>query len=131
MSWHREATKDAVACDKPAEAGKRAVIPGFPNDETRLDDLQPPAGRLESAQLALGSEQEDATQLAERRKRLADAYLERSRAALAQGDVNGATTALTRARSLMPRAPGVAADVSGLQKPAAPAAPAAQPTCTP
>ena len=89
------------------------------------------AGRLESAQLALGSEQEDATQLAERRKRLADAYLERSRAALAQGDVNGATTALTRARSLMPRAPGVAADVSGLQKPAAPAAPAAQPTCTP
>ena len=86
------------------------------------------AGRLESAQLALGSEQEDATQLAERRKRLADAYLERSREALAKGDVNGATTALTRARSLMPRAPGVAADVSGLQKPAAPGA---QPTCTP
>ncbi|MFV3413855.1 hypothetical protein ACQCLI_27785 [Pseudomonas nitroreducens] len=88
------------------------------------------AGRLESAQLALGSEQEDAAQLAERRQRLADAYLERSRAALAKGDVNGATTALTRARSLMPRAPGVAADVSGLQKPDIPA-PAAQPNCTP
>ncbi|MHB9800789.1 hypothetical protein ACYCAX_23640 [Pseudomonas sp. MT3] len=87
------------------------------------------AGRLESAQLKLGSEQEDATQLAERRQRLADAYLERSRKALQDGDVNGATTALTRARSLMPRAPGVAADVSGLQKPAAVAP--AQPNCTP
>lgn len=85
------------------------------------------AGRLESAQLALGSEQEDTAQLTERRKRLADAYLERSREALAKGDVNGATAALTRARSLMPRAPGVAADVSGLQKPAQ----NPQPTCTP
>ena len=94
-------------------------------------EIELAAGRLESAQLALGSEQEDATQLAERRKRLADAYLERSRAALAKGDVNGATTALTRARSLMPRAPGVAADVSGLQKPAVPVAPSAQPNCTP
>ena len=89
------------------------------------------AGRLESAQLRLGSEQETVTQLAERRQRLADAYLERSRTALQNGDVNGATAALTRARSLMPRAPGVAADVSGLQKPAVPVAPAAQPNCTP
>lgn len=85
------------------------------------------AGRLESAQLKLGSEHEDTAQLAERRKRLADAYLERSRDALAKGDVNGATAALTRARSLMPRAPGVAADVSGLQKPAE----SPQPSCTP
>jgi hypothetical protein len=36
MSWHREATKDAVACDKPRLAGKRALIRGFPNEETRL-----------------------------------------------------------------------------------------------
>ncbi|WP_152219044.1 hypothetical protein [Pseudomonas sp. SCB32] len=86
------------------------------------------AGRLESAQLALGSEHEDAAQLAERRKRLADAYLERSRKALQNGDVNGASANLSRARSLMPRAPGVAADVSGLRKPATPAS---QPTCTP
>ena len=34
MSWHREATKDAAACDKPREAGKRALIRGFPNRET-------------------------------------------------------------------------------------------------
>ena len=39
MSWHREATKDVVACDKPGEAGKRALIPGCLNEETRRHDL--------------------------------------------------------------------------------------------
>jgi len=36
MSWHREATKDVVACDKPREAGKQALIRGFLNGETLL-----------------------------------------------------------------------------------------------
>ena len=36
MSWHREATKDVVACDKPREAGKQALIRGFLNEETQL-----------------------------------------------------------------------------------------------
>ena len=36
MSWHREAMKDVVACDKLREAGKRASIRRFPNEETRL-----------------------------------------------------------------------------------------------
>ena len=40
MSWHREATKDAVACDKPREAGKQALIRGFPNRETGLATSQ-------------------------------------------------------------------------------------------
>src|SRR4051812_40234582 len=35
MSWHREATKDVVACDKLREAGKRALIRRFLNGETR------------------------------------------------------------------------------------------------
>ena len=35
MSWHREATKDAAACDKPRLAGKRALIRGCPNEETQ------------------------------------------------------------------------------------------------
>ena len=39
MSWHREATKDAVACDKLREAGKRALIRGSPNAETRRHNL--------------------------------------------------------------------------------------------
>ena len=29
--------KDVGACDKPGEAGKQAMIPGFPNGETRLE----------------------------------------------------------------------------------------------
>ena len=36
MSWHREATKDVVACDKLREAGKRALIRRFLNEETRV-----------------------------------------------------------------------------------------------
>ena len=36
MSWHREATKDVVACDKLREAGKQALIRRFLNEETRL-----------------------------------------------------------------------------------------------
>ena len=36
MSWHREAKKDVVACDKLREAGKRALIRRFPNEETHL-----------------------------------------------------------------------------------------------
>ncbi|MCY1273425.1 hypothetical protein D3C76_1167070 [compost metagenome] len=90
------------------------------------------AGRLESAQLALSKEPSTPEQLAERRQRLADAYLQRSREALQQGDVNGASNALARARSLMPRAPGVAADVSGLQQTTQPApTPPAKERCEP
>ena len=40
MSWHREATKDVVTCDKLREAGKRASIRRFLNEETQLHDLQ-------------------------------------------------------------------------------------------
>ena len=36
MSWHREATKDVVACDMLREDGKRALIRRFPNEETRV-----------------------------------------------------------------------------------------------
>src|SRR5690349_7515173 len=39
MSWHREATKDVVACDKLREAGKRALIRRFLNAETQCNDL--------------------------------------------------------------------------------------------
>jgi len=39
MPWHREATKDVVACDKLREAGKRASIRRFLNAETRLGSI--------------------------------------------------------------------------------------------
>ena len=35
MPWRREAMKDVVACDKPRGVGKRALIRGCPNGETR------------------------------------------------------------------------------------------------
>ena len=40
MSWHREATKDVVACDKLREAGKQALIRRFLNAETQLSNPQ-------------------------------------------------------------------------------------------
>jgi hypothetical protein len=46
MSWHREAMKDVVACDKLREAGKQALIRRFPNEETQLHDLQLPAAEF-------------------------------------------------------------------------------------
>ena len=42
MSWHREAMKDAVACDKPRRAGKRALTRGSLNEETQLGNPQLP-----------------------------------------------------------------------------------------
>jgi hypothetical protein len=51
MPWHREAMKDVVACDKLREAGKRALIRRFPNEETQHEELVLPAaeciGRME------------------------------------------------------------------------------------
>src|SRR5687767_875472 len=39
MSWHREATKDVVACDKLRGTGKRVLIRRSLNAETRLGSL--------------------------------------------------------------------------------------------
>src|SRR5947207_2655357 len=54
MSWHREATKDVVACDMLREAGKQASIRRFLNAETQLSNPQLlPAeciGRVEQTQ---------------------------------------------------------------------------------
>ena len=44
MSWHREATKDVVACDMLRGAGKRAMIRRFLNAETRRGNPPSPAG---------------------------------------------------------------------------------------
>jgi hypothetical protein len=31
MSWHQETMKGVEVCDKPGEADKQAMIPGYPN----------------------------------------------------------------------------------------------------
>ena len=43
MSWHREAKKDAAACEKLRGAGKQALIRRFLNAETRRNNLPSPA----------------------------------------------------------------------------------------
>jgi hypothetical protein len=40
MPWHREATKDVVACDKLRGTGKQVLIRRFLNAETRLGKSQ-------------------------------------------------------------------------------------------
>ena len=45
-------------------------------------------------------------------RQLAEAYLQRSQIALQKGDVNAATTALSRARALMPKAPALTGGVN-------------------
>src|SRR6476661_5332838 len=49
MPWHREATKDVVACDMLREAGKQALIRRFLNEET-----QPINNRLSSSEFIAG-----------------------------------------------------------------------------
>ncbi len=57
MSWHAEATKDVVACDKPREAGKQALIRGFLNVETQYGDPVLPAGEcIAGVELTQGTE---------------------------------------------------------------------------
>lgn len=34
MSWHQKAKKGVEVCEKPGEADKQALIPGFPNPAT-------------------------------------------------------------------------------------------------
>lgn len=51
----------------------------------------------------------DAEQLAPFQRQLADAYLQQGQRALQQGDLDTATTALSRARSLLPAAPALTA----------------------
>lgn len=55
----------------------------------------------------------DDSRLEQYQRQLADAYLQRSQIALQKGDVNAATTALKRARVLMPKAPALIGGVNG------------------
>src|SRR5262245_50796939 len=57
MPWHREATKDVVACDKLREAGKRASIRRFLNVETQMHDLHLPSVEcIDGQELTWGTE---------------------------------------------------------------------------
>ena len=80
------------------------------------------AGQLEAAGLTLGHLREQDDPQAESYQRLlADAWLQRSQQALEKGDLNAATTALARARALMPKAPALTNGLGGALQPAPPA----------
>lgn len=81
------------------------------------------AGELEAAALNLERlRQQDAEQAEHYQRLLADAWLQRSQQALEKGDLNAATTALSRARALMPKAPALTNGLGGALQPKAPAA---------
>lgn len=80
------------------------------------------AGQLEAAGLTLGHLREQDDPQAESYQRLlADAWLQRSQQALEKGDLNAATTALARARALMPKAPALTNGLGGALQPTPPA----------
>lgn len=79
------------------------------------------AGQLEAAGLTLGHlRAQDDPQAEAYQRLLADAWLQRSQQALEKGDLNAATTALARARALMPKAPALTNGLGGTLQPAAP-----------
>jgi hypothetical protein len=80
------------------------------------------AGELEAAGVTLGHlRARDAAQVEHYQRLLADAWLQRSQQALERGDLNAATTALARARALMPKAPALTNGLGGALQPAPPA----------
>ena len=73
-------------------------------------------GQLARADQLLSAASErgvDAERLAPYQRQLADAYLRQGQEALQAGDLNTATTALSRARSLLPAAPALTAGLGG------------------
>ncbi|WXL26112.1 hypothetical protein WG219_01090 [Ectopseudomonas mendocina] len=72
-------------------------------------------GDLDSAEKQLRALQEGANNKAELeqyQRLLADAYLQLGQQALQKGDVNTATSALSRARSLLPKAPALTSGIN-------------------
>ncbi|MHC8356523.1 PA5502 family lipoprotein [Pseudomonas sp. LB3P81] len=61
---------------------------------------------------ALQAESPNDPSLVQYQRQLAEAYLQRSQIVLQKGDVNAAATALSRARSLMPKAPALTGGVN-------------------
>ena len=61
---------------------------------------------------ALQAQTPDDPQLVQYQRQLAEAYLQRSQIFLQKGDVNAAATALSRARTLMPKAPALTSGVN-------------------
>ncbi|BAU71750.1 hypothetical protein [Metapseudomonas furukawaii] len=94
-----------------AEVPDAALVSSF---QELGDDLS--AGKLTEAEVQLKTLQDTAAgdaRLEHYQRQLADAWLQRSQDALQQGDLDGATRALSHARSLMPKAPALTTGLDG------------------
>ena len=104
----------------PVQTAPAAVA--APDGLRQQFEAQLASGQLETAGATLERlrrQESSAPTLEGYQRLLADAWLQRSQQALEKGDLNAATTALTKARSLMPKAPAL---TGGALKPKAPAA---------
>lgn len=61
----------------------------------------------------LQTQSPDDPRLEQYQRQLAEAYLSRSQVSLQKGDIDGAATAIIRARALMPKAPALTSGVNG------------------
>lgn len=109
----------------PAPQAQLATPPAAaaaPDGLRQQFEAQLASGQLEAAGATLERlrrEESSAPALEGYQRLLADAWLQRSQQALEKGDLNAATTALTKARTLMPKAPAL---TGGALKPKTPAA---------
>ena len=103
------------ACQGTPPAGVAAPS-AQPTDRFAVLEQSIAGNELATAEDQLAALQATAPQdprLEQLQRQLAEAYLSRSQIGLQKGDVNAATTALSRARALMPTAPALTSGVNG------------------
>jgi len=103
-----------AACQSPPKVTQVAtddLVSAFRQLEQSLAD-----GQLTAAETQLGALQQRAagdTRLEQYQRQLAEAYLQQGQSALQKGDLDTATKALSRARSLLPQAPALTTGLDG------------------
>ena len=111
---------------QPAQAAVPAAPPVKAQPQTLAQqfEAQLAADQLDAATLTFDRlrQQGGGQRLKDYQQLLADAWLQRSQLALEKGDLNAATTALAKARALMPKAPALTNGLGGNVQRKAPAA---------
>ncbi|SEJ85657.1 hypothetical protein SAMN05216201_12232 [Pseudomonas linyingensis] len=113
---------DAGSPAPQAQQPTQPALSAAPDGLRQQFETQLASGQLAAAGATLErlrQQESSAPALDSYQRLLADAWLQRSQQALEKGDLNAATTALTKARTLMPKAPAL---TGGALQPKAPAA---------
>ncbi|MBV2134215.1 hypothetical protein KRX52_15655 [Pseudomonas sp. MAP12] len=114
----------------PVQPAPQTAVPAAPQAQDQPQTLaqqfeaQLAADDLDAASRTFDRlrQQGDGQRLQDYQQLLADAWLQRSQRALEKGDLNAATTALAKARALMPKAPALTNGLGGNVQRKAPAA---------